>query len=79
MVKTIAVEGGLSPVKEFLQRKGYHVVNITTEQPVDAAVVSGLDSNIMNIQNVVMEAPVINAQGRSPEDVVHELESRLLH
>ncbi len=79
MKKTIAVEEGLTSVKDLLTEKGYKVVGIKTSLPVDAAVVTGMDNNLMNQQNLVYEVPVINAQGRSANEVVADLEHKMLH
>jgi imidazolonepropionase-like amidohydrolase len=79
MERTIAVEEGLTPVKEYLQEKGYQVVSIKKGQKADAAVVSGMDDNFMNMEDVVMGAPVINAQGMTPQDVLQALERKWMH
>ena len=79
MERRIAVEDGLSHIKEYLQQKGYKVVNMKAIEDADAAVISGGDKNFMNMQNVVIDAPVISAQGLSPEDVLKQLESKWLH
>ncbi|MBS4030418.1 MAG: YkuS family protein [Clostridiales bacterium] len=79
MERKIAVEDGLAPVKEFLRNKGYQVVGMQSGQQVDGAVVSGMDNNMMDIQNVVIDAPVVNARGKTPQDILQELESKWLH
>lgn len=79
MERVIAVEEGLTPVKEFLQEKGYRVVDIKRGQRADAAVVSGMDDNFMNMENAVMDGPVVNAQGMTPQDVLRELERKWRH
>jgi hypothetical protein len=79
MERTIAVEEGLKTLKNLLESKGYQVVGLKTNLPVDAAVVTGMDNNLMNQQNLVYEVPVINAAGRGAAEVVAELERKLLH
>lgn len=79
MERKIAVEDGLSPIKEYLQQKGYKVVNMKSLQQADAAVISGGDKDFMQIQDVVVDAPVVSAQGLTPEDVLKQLESKWLH
>ena len=79
MERKIAVEEGLTPFKEFLQQKGYQVVSLRAGQHADAAVVSGMDSNFMNMEDVTMDAPVISAQGRTPAEVLRELENKWRH
>jgi hypothetical protein len=79
MDRTIAVEEGLTALKNLLEHKGYQVVGLKTNLPVDAAVVTGMDTNLMNQQNLVYEVPVINAAGRDAEEVVAELERKMIH
>lgn len=78
MTKTIAVEDNLSPFKEFLEAKGCQVIDVgaAANQKVDAVVLSGADENLMNMQDVVVGAPVINAKGLSPEEVWEEISKR---
>ncbi len=79
MEKTIAVEEGLTNLKKLLLQKGYQVVGLKTSLPADAAVVTGMDNNLMNQQNLVYEVPVINATGMTAPEVVSELERKLVH
>lgn len=79
MNRTIAVEDGLTPVKEFLQEKGYQVVSIRQGKNADAAIITGMDDNMMNMQDIVVDAPVVNAQGMTPQEVLHALESKWRH
>ncbi len=79
MERTIAVEEGLTSLRNLLQERGYNVVGLKTNLPVDAAVVTGMDSNIMNQQNLVFEIPVINARGRNDVEVAEELARKLVH
>ncbi|TDY46288.1 uncharacterized protein UPF0180 [Alicyclobacillus sacchari] len=71
-MKSVAVEQGLTPVKEYLRQQGCQVVDMTGERQepgVCAVVITGSDKNIMGIQTVVNNVPVISADGLSPEDV----------
>lgn len=79
MDKTIAVEEGLSSLRDMLQERGYQVVGLKTSLPVDAAIVTGMDHNLMNQQNLVYEVPVINARGRDAQEVIEDLERRMVH
>lgn len=71
MNKVIAVEGNLSPVKSFLSEKGCNIIDIKSAQSrrVDAVVISGSDENLMSMQDIAVNAPVINAKGKSPQQV----------
>lgn len=72
----IAVEEGLTRISEFLETNGYEVVELEKAnlQAVDAVVVSGMDANLMNRQDILTEVPVVNAAGKSARDIVEELE-----
>ncbi|MBS4023335.1 MAG: YkuS family protein [Dethiobacter sp.] len=79
MERTIAVEAGLTPVREILKRKGYQVVDLNSGVVVDAAVISGMDENVMDMQDMQIDAPVINASGITPEAVLREVENKMMH
>lgn len=75
----IAVEPGLSPVSDFLRGQGYRVVALDQAglQDVDAIVVRGTDDNLTGAQDILGRAPVIEAAGRTPEEVGREVENRI--
>lgn len=84
MKRIIAIEDNLGPVKEYLTDKGYDVKNFDIAQDranltdkYDAFVVTGLNSNMLGINDTDTKAVVIDAAGMSPEQIYHELESRL--
>ncbi len=76
--KTVAVEPSLTGLAAYLRRRGYRVVDPSPGNllEVDAVVVSGADDNVMGIQDVTTQAPVINAHGLSFDDVVRAVETR---
>lgn len=80
-MKTVAVEAGLTPVSEYLRQQGLQVVDMgNAEQPVRGAavmVISGVDKNVMGMQDVVQDIPVISAEGMSPEQVYQQIKSHL--
>ncbi|NSL50706.1 YkuS family protein [Calidifontibacillus erzurumensis] len=76
----IGVEQSLTAVQQALQQKGYEVVPLKQEsdaQGCDACVVTGLDSNVMGIANTVIKGPVIEASGRSAEEICQEIDQRV--
>jgi hypothetical protein len=71
-VKTIAVEPGLSNVRQYLESKGFQCVDIRDGQPQGQAAVivqTGADKNLMGMQDVVHDVPCISAAGLTPEQV----------
>ncbi|ABB15295.1 YkuS family protein [Carboxydothermus hydrogenoformans] len=76
-MKKVAVEQGLSNLHEILRESGYQVVDPRQEQRVDAFVVSGVKNNLMGMQDTNTKAPVINASGRFPEEIVNVLREKI--
>ena len=72
----VAVEKNLSKIVDFLEARGYEVVQMDEADldTVDAIVVSGADINLMNIQDTLTEVPVINASGKTSDEILQELE-----
>lgn len=81
----VAVEANLSPVREYLSRQGYqvdtldanHLQSLNANQSnYSAVVISGTDQNIMGIQDIKINCPVINAYGLTPEQIHQRIQSR---
>lgn len=84
MKQRIGIEPNLTPVKEYLNDKGFHVesIDVKTESKIeegrfDAFVITGQSVNFMGIHDTATKAPVIDASGLTPEQVYHELQLRL--
>ncbi|MGI5840408.1 MAG: YkuS family protein [bacterium] len=77
--KVIAVEESLAQVNDFLQDRGFRTVNATDANIKRAAavVISGGDKDILGIETAATGAPVINASGLTPEEVLKDINSRL--
>lgn len=76
--KRVVVSDVLSHVKSALQDQGYEVLGMNDlNQNPAAVVVSGLDDDMMGIQNVEVNAPIIDANGLSANEVLSELRKRL--
>lgn len=76
MERIIALEDGLLPFEKILAENGYRIVALPDagQERIDAAVISGLDQNVMNMQDISMSVPVINADGLTPEELLEEVE-----
>ncbi|MDK2888600.1 Uncharacterised protein family (UPF0180) [Desulfofundulus australicus DSM 11792] len=70
MNKKVAVEESLTGLKELLEEEGYTVVSPGSQEEVLAMVVTGLDNNTMNMQDINTRAPVIEMAGKTPEQVL---------
>ncbi|MGR3762616.1 YkuS family protein [Rossellomorea sp. NS-SX7] len=80
MGRRIGVEESLQNVVQALREKGHDVVELKQEtdaQGCDCCVVTGIDSNVMGIQNAATQGSVIEASGLSADEVCQQVESRL--
>ncbi|MGM0752111.1 MAG: YkuS family protein [Bacillota bacterium] len=80
MTRRIGVEQSLQNVVQALREKGHDVVELKQESDAngcDCCVVTGMDSNVMGIQNVSTQGSVIEASGLSADEVCQQVESRL--
>lgn len=80
MARRIAVEEGLSNVREALQAGGFEVTKMTsgTMNQADAVVVTGLSSNALGIHDTQgNKIPVIQAEGLTADEVVRQISQRL--
>jgi hypothetical protein len=76
----IGVEQSLTNVHDELKSQGYDVVFLQREDDArycDCCVISGQDSNVMGIEDVVTQGSVIDARAMSAEDVCREIDSRM--
>jgi hypothetical protein len=76
----IGVEESLSDIQQALREKGHDVVQLRQEsdaQNCDCCVVTGLDSNVMGMQDTFTKGSVIEANGMTADEVCQQVESRL--
>lgn len=75
---TIALDDKVSYLRDPLARAGFQVVGMADGLGrADAAVTSGLSQDLTGAQDIKTNAPVINATGKSPEEVIAALKERL--
>lgn len=84
MRKRVAVERTISAIGDYLTEQGLEVEqvdtnNLTVDQLKDygALVISGLDSNVMGMEDIIAGVPVIQAEGRTPAEVAELVRQRL--
>ncbi|HPZ44166.1 MAG TPA: YkuS family protein [Bacillota bacterium] len=76
MKKIIAVEEGLSQIRSALEEEGYVVVKPGTSQRIDATVITGMSENIMGMQDTTDKSMVIDASGKTADEVLNDLKRR---
>lgn len=84
-MQKIAVQKGLTPVKEYLTDHGYDVetfeVNDHLEAKAndyDAIIITGLNTNSLGINETTTNAPIIDATGMTPEEIHEQLQQAYL-
>ena len=76
MQGVIAIEKILSNLAEVLEVEGYDVVFLDDSNinSVDVIIVGGADINLLNMQDVATDVPVINVAGKTFNEIIEELE-----
>jgi hypothetical protein len=75
----IGVEQSLSNVSEALRERGHEVIELRQEadaQGYDYCVVSGVDSNVMGMQDAAIQGSVIEASGLSADEVCRQIDQK---
>ncbi|EIJ78160.1 hypothetical protein PB1_11389 [Bacillus methanolicus PB1] len=76
----IGVEQSLTNISEALRQRGYDVVELKQESDAKdcfCCVVSGQDLNMMGMQDIITNASVIDASGKSADEVCQQVEEKL--
>lgn len=78
---TVAIEDALTPIAEALDAAGFTVIPLTRTalSLAQAIVVSGIDDNFLGIEDPESNAPVINAEGMTTEEVVRAVKERAVN
>lgn len=80
MPETIAVSDDMSAYSQLLKEAGYTIIPVSERalKEAQAIVIDGLDQNFLGMEDPMTKAPVINADGMSPEDVLKAVKERAL-
>lgn len=75
----IAVEEGLGNVQKALKEAGYQVVGLDPGnlERARVIVITGVDNNMLQQQDINTTVPVINAAGQSAQEIVEAVRERL--
>jgi hypothetical protein len=76
----IAIEPALTDVKDYLTGKGYEVECLNSNErfdlnTYDAIVVTGLNTNLLGINDTETKAIVVNADGLTPPEVEKQIDN----
>lgn len=81
-MKKVAVQKGLSPIKDYLSEEGYNVKEFSNRKKnagnflnkYDSVVVTGENQNIMGVENTISSTTIIDASGMTGEEVKRQIE-----
>ena len=75
MERVIAVDEDLKGLKEALAFQGYDIVGLDKEEMkrADAVVITGMDKNMMMMEDIKTKVPVISAEGKTSEEIVKDI------
>ena len=76
----IGVEQSLTNVQEALRAKGYDIVELKQESDakgVDCCVITGLDKNVLGMENASMKGAVIDAHGLSADEICQQVDEKV--
>ncbi len=84
-MKKIAVQIGLSPIKDYLSEEGYTVKEFDNSKKnaghfldrYDAVIVTGENQNIMGTDETITSTPIIDVTGMTGEEVKNQIEKKL--
>ena len=75
----IGVEQSLTNVQEALRAKGYDIVELKQESDakgLDCCVITGLDKDVLGMQNASMKGSVIDAHGLTADEICQQVDEK---
>ena len=81
-MKKVAVQKGLSTIKNHLSEEGYTVKEFSNRKKnagnflnrYDSVIVTGENQNIMGVENTISSTSIIDASGMTGEEVKKQIE-----
>ena len=71
----VAVEDGLTNVKQALMEEGYRVIDLDDGlQRAEAYVITGMDEDVSGVEEIVVDGYIVDATGRQAEEIIYDLE-----
>ena len=71
----IALDDDLKRMRDDFVKEGFRVVDKTMVDHADVLVISGMEKNFMNMQDIRTQKKVIDASGKSVREITDELRS----
>jgi hypothetical protein len=76
-VVKVAVDEGLSGLRNLLTSEGFEVVHPENASGAVALVTNGLQENMLNMQEMTFRGPVIDARGKTPGEILAAVRAAL--
>jgi hypothetical protein len=73
-VKKVAIAEGLSGLDAYFDQRGYTVVPPGEADTSVALIIAGTTQDFLGIQKRDFKGPVINAEGKTPEEIFRQVE-----
>ncbi|ACA60710.1 YkuS family protein [Candidatus Desulforudis audaxviator] len=74
MQKKVAISEGLTGLDDFFHKRGYTVVPPDEADNSVALVISGATHDFTGVQERALKVPVVNAEGKTPEEIFSQVE-----
>lgn len=76
----IGVEQSLTNVQAALREKGYDIVELKQEsdtQGLDCCVITGLDKDVLGMEDTAIKGSVIDAHGLSADEICQQVDEKM--
>ena len=78
MSSRIVVDDELGNIKSTLKEKGFTVLGMNElDKNPDVVIVSGMEKNVMGIQDIQTDVPIISVLGMDEDEVIKELYKKI--
>ncbi|MCG8640957.1 MAG: YkuS family protein [Desulfobacterales bacterium] len=78
MSTRIVVDDELGNIKSTLKEKGFTVLGMNElDKNPDVVIVSGMEKNVMGIQDIQTDVPIISVLGMDEDEVIKELYKKI--
>jgi len=67
------LDDDLQRLSDDLKKEGFKIVDKTMVDHADALIISGMENNFMNMQDIKTEKQVIDASGKSVREIADEI------
>lgn len=65
----------MSNIRSMLKDEGYHIVDMDDNvRNVDAVILTGMDEDLMGMEETMTDGFILDATGRQPEEILYDLE-----